>query len=76
MVCLVGIGDEITMGRLGTDKDVDDGERLSQHDPAYAKPEKFGQPVCGVSAHQLNLWSSGLDPGPAGFDWEDLRPEE
>ena len=53
-----------------TDKDLDDRKRLSQHDPAYVKA------VGGVSfkAHQLNLSlrpRSGLDPGPAGFEWED-----
>ena len=59
-----------------TDKDLDDRKRLSQHDPAYVKAEMLDRPVGGVSfkAHQLNLSlrpGSGLDPGPAGFEWED-----
>lgn len=65
------------MGRRWTDKDVDDLKRLAEHYTAQYFAEMLDRSVSGVAfkAHQLRVSlrsRSGLDPGPAGFIWEEL----
>ena len=66
------------MGKRWTDKDVDDLKRLAEHYPAHEIAEMLDRPAGGVAfkAYQLKLPlrpRSSLDPGPAGFDWQELK---
>ena len=66
------------MGKRWTDKDVDDLKRFSHHYPAHEIAEMLDRSVGGVAfkAHRLKVSlrpRSNLDPGPAGFDWQELK---
>ena len=66
-----------TMGKRWTDKDVNDLKRLAEHYPAHKIAEILDRSTGAVAfkAHQLKVWlrrRSHLDPGPAGFDWQEL----
>ena len=66
------------MGKRWTDKDVDDLKRLAEQYPAHEIAEMLDRSVGGVAfkAYQLKLPlrpRSSLDPGPAGFDWQELK---
>jgi hypothetical protein len=67
-----------TMGKRWTDKDIDDLKRLAEHYPAQKIAEMLDRPVGGVAfkAHQLKLplrRRNSFDPGPAGFDWQEVK---
>ena len=64
------------MGKRWTDKDINDLKRLAEHHPAQMIAEMLDRPVGGVAfkAHQRKLSlrpRNSLNPGPAGFDWQD-----